>query len=149
MQLCPLRSAGIGRVDLGFFQIRNIEKLAAYGGSRIRCRIAGPLAAILLMSGAPAASLRAQQPLHDPNLPSVKPQALQQLSETQIRQQIIQQSQASYPGRCVCPYQTQDTNGHACKGRHEVIRKPPQPICYPHQVTRAMMDDWQRLHSSQ
>ena len=149
MQLCPLRSDGLGRVDLGFFQIRNFGMLAAGDGSRIWCRTAGLLAAILLMSGAPAASLRAQQPLHDPNLPSATPEALQQLSETQIRQQIIQQSQASYPGRCVCPYQTQDTNGHACKGRHEVIRKPPQPICYPHQVTRAMMDDWQRLHSSQ
>jgi hypothetical protein len=149
MQLCPLRSDGIGRVGWGFFQIRNFEMLAARDGSRIWGRTAGLLAAILVLSGAPAASIRAQQPLHDPNLPSVKPQALQQLSETQIRQQIIQQSQAPYPGRCVCPYQTQDTNGRSCKGRHEVIRKPPQPICYPHQVTRAMMDDWQRLHSNQ
>ena len=108
----------------------------------------GLVAAVLLMSGAPAASLRAQQPSHDPNLPSVTPQALEQLSETQIRQQIIQQSQALYPGRCVCPYQTQDTNGRSCKGRHEIIKNLPQPICYPHQVTRAMMDDWQRLHSN-
>jgi hypothetical protein len=146
MQLCPLRSDGIGRVDWGFLQIRNFEMLARL--LTVAGRPAGLVAAILLMSAAPAASLHAAQPLHDPNLPSVKPPALQQLSETQIRQQIIQQSQAPYPGRCVCPYQTQDTNGRSCKGRHEVIRKQPQPICYPHQVTRAMMDDWQRLHST-
>ena len=82
MQLCPLRSDGIGRVGWGFFQIRNFEMLAARDGSRIWGRTAGLLAAILVLSGAPAASIRAQQPLHDPNLSSVKPQALQQLSET-------------------------------------------------------------------
>jgi hypothetical protein len=132
---------------MGLFQIRNATKCRRCVLTAAR-RPAGLVAAVLLLSAAPAASLHAAQPLHDPNLPSVKPQALQQLSETQIRQQIIQQSQAPYPGRCVCPYQTQDTNGRSCKGRHEVIRKQPQPICYPHQVTRAMMDDWQRLHST-
>ena len=66
MQLCPLRSDGIGRVGWGFFQIRNFEMLAARDGSRIWGRTAGLLAAILVLSGAPAASIRAQQPLHDP-----------------------------------------------------------------------------------
>jgi hypothetical protein len=106
---------------------------------RIECT--GP---ILLLLFALAPAVHAEQIRHDPNLPSVKPQALQQLSDTQIRQQIMRESQAKYHGRCVCPYQTVDTNGRSCKGRHETVRSHPQPICYPGQVTSAMVREWQR-----
>ncbi len=82
--------------------------------------------------------------MHDPTLPSARPEALQQLSDTRVRQQIMQQSQAAYPGRCVCQYQTRDSKGRSCKGRHEVVRTRPQPICYPSQVTRSMIDKWQQ-----
>ena len=88
----------------------------------------------------------AEQPLHDPNLPSVKPEALQQLSDTQIRQQIMQQSQAHYPGRCVCPYQTRDSRGRSCRHRHEVITTAPRPICYPGDVSVSMIHEWQMRH---
>jgi len=92
-------------------------------------------------------SVRAQEPLHDPSLPSVAPKALQQLSDTRIRQRIMQASQAPYHARCVCPYQIRDGNGRSCRGRHEVVRTPPRPICYPAQVTGAMIDDWRRAHT--
>ena len=93
-----------------------------------------------------ASPLHAQAPLLDPNLPSVKPQTLQHLSDNRVRQRIMQESQARYGGRCVCPYQTNDLNGRSCKGRHEVITTPPRPICYPSQVTKEMVSDWRRHH---
>jgi hypothetical protein len=90
--------------------------------------------------------LRAQTSPHDPNLPSVKPEALQQLSDSRVRQQIMQDSQARYRGRCVCPYQTRDTNKRSCKGRHELIKTKPLPVCYPRQVTNEMVSAWRRRH---
>jgi starvation-inducible outer membrane lipoprotein len=101
--------------------------------------------ATLLMTLAPISFLRAQA-LFDPNLPSAQPKALQQLSDNRIRQKIMQQSQARYGGRCVCPYQTHDLHGRTCKGRHEVIKIDPKPICYPRQVTSEMVNDWRLKH---
>lgn len=111
-------------------------------------RLIAPLLVLAFLVGL-IGTPRAQSPLHDENLPSVKPEALQQLSDTRIRQQLMQQSQAPYRGRCVCPYQTHDINGHSCTNRHEVVHSYPQPLCYPSQVTRAMIRDWKRLHSAQ
>ena len=93
-----------------------------------------------------ASPLHAQAPLLDPNLPSVKPQTLQHLSDNRVRQRIMQESQARYGGRCVCPYQTNDLNGRSCKGRHEVITTPPRPICYPSLVTSEMVSEWRQRH---
>ena len=45
-------------------------------------------------------------PLVDPNLPSVKPESLQQLTDNRVRQRIMQESQSHYGGRCVCQDQT-------------------------------------------
>ena len=84
--------------------------------------------------------------LVDPNLPSVKPESLQQLTDNRIRQRIMQESQAHYSGRCVCQYQTKDSHGRSCKGRHEVIKTKPQPLCYPSQVTTEMVSDWRQHH---
>jgi hypothetical protein len=107
-----------------------------------------PLAvAILLLSLAPVAPLHAQSPpLRDPTLPSVQPEALQQLSDDRIRQRIMQESQAHYGGHCVCAYETHDASGRSCKGRHEVIKTDPQPVCYPRQVTDEMVNDWRLKH---
>jgi hypothetical protein len=85
-------------------------------------------------------------PLIDPNLPSVKPEALQQLTDNRVRQRIMQESKSLYSGRCVCQYQTKDSHGRSCKGRHEVIRTKPQPLCYPSQVTSEMVSDWRQRH---
>jgi hypothetical protein len=110
--------------------------------------IAKAAAAGLLLSGmASLCYVHAEHAPHDPNLPSVKPEALQRLSDTRVRQQIMQESQAKYRGHCVCPYQARDAKGRPCKGRHEVVQSKPQPICYPKQVTPAMMSDWRRHHA--
>jgi len=53
---------------------------------------------------------------------------------------------ATYQGRCVCPDDPQDSNGKSCQGRHERITTAPLPLCYPHQVTNEMIDDWRRAN---
>jgi hypothetical protein len=93
-----------------------------------------------------AGPLAAQAPLRDPNLPTVPPQALKDLSNDRIRQDIMRESQAHYVGRCVCRYQTEDSHRRSCKGRHEVITAKPLPMCYPAQVTDVMIQQWRRSH---
>jgi hypothetical protein len=88
----------------------------------------------------------AQTSLHDPNLPTVGPGALQQLSDDRIKDKILQETQAHYANRCVCPYMTRDAHGRSCKGRHEIIKTKPGPVCYPSQVTTGMITDWRRRH---
>jgi hypothetical protein len=107
-----------------------------------------PVLALLIpvLLGLLASSPRAQAPLHDSNLPGVQPEALRELSDNRVRQHIIRESQAPYSGRCVCQYQTKDAKGHSCKGRHEVIRTHPQPLCYPSQVTSEMVSVWRQHH---
>jgi hypothetical protein len=103
------------------------------------------MAAIILLSTMlPLNSYAA--PLIDPNLPSVKPESLQQLTDNRVRQRIMQESQSHYSGRCVCQYQTKDSYGRSCKGRHEVIKTKPQPLCYPSQVDSEMVSDWRQRH---
>jgi hypothetical protein len=91
-------------------------------------------------------SPHAQTPLHDPNLHTASPEALQQLSNERVRQKIIEDSQTRYAGRCVCQYMTQDSRQRSCKGRHEAIKTKPLPICYPNQVTPEMVSTWRRQH---
>jgi hypothetical protein len=93
-----------------------------------------------------ASPLHAQAPLLDPNLPSVKPQTLQHLSDNRVRQHIMRESLVRYSGRCVCPYQTNDLNGRSCKGRHEIITTQPLPICYPTRVSSEMVSEWRKRH---
>lgn len=58
-----------------------------------------------------------------------------QLTDDQIRQQIIKQSIASYPGSCPCPYSTA-RNGSNCGGRSAYSRAGGyQPKCYRKDVT--------------
>ena len=91
-------------------------------------------------------SPHAQTPLHDPNLHTASPEALQQLSNERVRQKIIEDSQTRYAGRCVRQYMTQDSRQRSCKGRHEAIKTKPLPICYPSQVTPEMVSTWRRQH---
>ena len=92
-----------------------------------------PVVALLMpmVLGLLASPLHAQAPLHDLNLPGVKPEALHQLSDNRVRQHIIRESQAPFSGRCVCQYQTKDANGHSCKGRHEVVERTPSRSAIP------------------
>jgi len=61
--------------------------------------------------------------------------ARQEPSDDEIRQQIIRQSIAAYPGRCPCPYNTM-RNGRQC-GNFSAYAKPGghAPKCYAKDVT--------------
>lgn len=64
-----------------------------------------------------------------------------QATERQIKQRIIEESIASYPGRCPCPYNV-TRNGSACGGRSAWSRKGGYaPICYEREVTRDMVSE--------
>jgi hypothetical protein len=124
-----------------------IEDVRIAWASAARVAAMRLLAAVLIAIPG-SVMLRAETAPKDPNLPHVQPEALERLSETRIRQRIMQHSLAPYAARCVCPYQTQDARGHSCKGRHEVVTTSPQPICYPRQVTSAMITHWKQTHAS-
>lgn len=68
------------------------------------------------------------------------------LTDAQVKQAIIQESLASYPGTCPCPYNA-DRRGHSC-GRRSAYSRPGgySPICYGAQVTKAMIADYRRAH---
>jgi len=55
----------------------------------------------------------------------------------EVKQYIIRQSIASYPGNCPCPYNTM-RNGRSC-GKRSAYSKPGgyAPKCYPSDVTAA------------
>jgi hypothetical protein len=63
-------------------------------------------------------------------------------TDAQIRQAIIRQSLASYPGNCPCPYNV-DRAGRSC-GRRSAYSRPGgyAPICYDADVTAAMIRTW-------
>lgn len=70
------------------------------------------------------------------------------LSDEEIKQQIIRNSIASYPGRCPCPYNTM-RNGNSCGGR-SAYSKPGRrsPICYQTDVTPQMMQRYKNRNSN-
>ncbi len=62
-------------------------------------------------------------------------------SEQQVRRQIVEESIASYPGRCPCPYNV-TRNGSSCGGRSAWSRKGGYaPICYEKEVSREMVKE--------
>jgi len=67
-------------------------------------------------------------------------------SDAQVRQSIIRQSIAAYPGPCACPYSV-TRNGRSCGGRSAYSRPGGHaPICYPRDVTQAQIADYRRAH---
>ena len=68
------------------------------------------------------------------------------LSNEEIKQKIIQESIANYPGNCPCPYSTM-RNGRACGGR-SAYSKPggESPICYDKDITPAMVKAYKNRH---
>jgi hypothetical protein len=64
----------------------------------------------------------------------------QMLTAAAIARLLIQESIASYPGPCACPYQ-HDRRGHAC-GHRSAYSRPGgyAPLCYPNDVTTAMVE---------
>ena len=92
-----------------------------------------------------ASPLHAQAPLLDPNLPSVKPQALQHLSDNRVRQRIMQESQAlrwqvrvpisdERPERSLVQG---PARGHHNATSADLLSQPSH---------RAMVSDWRRHH---
>lgn len=67
-------------------------------------------------------------------------------SDAQVKQRIIRESVATYPGPCACPYNT-DRAGRSC-GRRSAYSRPGgyAPLCYPADVTAAQVADWRRTH---
>jgi hypothetical protein len=70
--------------------------------------------------------------------------AKESITDEQVRQLIIQQSIAQYPGNCPCPYNFA-SNGSHC-GRRSAYSKPGgySPICYANDVTQQMIDNYKR-----
>jgi hypothetical protein len=61
------------------------------------------------------------------------------LTDDQIKQQIIQESIASYRGSCPCPYNVA-RNGSQCGRRSAYSRiGGASPICYPEDVTQSLI----------
>ena len=64
-----------------------------------------------------------------------------QLTDDQVKQRIIDDSIASYPGTCACPFNTA-RNGSSC-GRRSAWSKAggASPICYKKEISKAMIKE--------
>jgi hypothetical protein len=71
---------------------------------------------------------------------SAAPPAAPNLSDQKLRQMVIDQSIAEYPGSCPCPYNT-DRAGRSC-GRRSAYNRPGgySPKCYPRDVSSEEVD---------
>lgn len=69
-------------------------------------------------------------------------------SDDQIRQLIIEESIAAYPGVCACPFNAA-RNGSNC-GRRSAWSKPGgyAPICYKKEIPKEMVDEWRKGHDA-
>jgi hypothetical protein len=68
------------------------------------------------------------------------------LSDSQIRQLVIKDSIASYPGRCACPY-TKAANGSECgKGSAWNTAGDYAPLCYPTDVDKDVLKAYRQQH---
>lgn len=72
--------------------------------------------------------------------------ARSRLSDIQIKQRIIKQSIAEYPGNCACPYNSA-SNGSSCGGRSAWSRRGGYaPMCYPKDVSKSDVNAWREAH---
>lgn len=68
------------------------------------------------------------------------------LSEAEIKQAIIAESIARYPGPCACPY-NHARNGSACGKRSAWSRAGGYaPVCYAEEVTKEEIAQWRENH---
>lgn len=71
-------------------------------------------------------------------------EARSKLSDAQIKQRIIKQSIAEYPGSCACPYNSA-RNGSSCGGRSAWSRGGGYaPMCYAKDVSAAQVRAWRQ-----
>ena len=67
-------------------------------------------------------------------------------TDDEIKQEIIKESIAAYPGPCACPFNV-DRAGHRCGRRSAYIRPGGYaPLCYPNDVTKKLVDDYRKKH---
>jgi hypothetical protein len=68
------------------------------------------------------------------------------LTDDQVRDRIIQESIASYPGNCPCPY-NRASNGSKC-GKRSAWSKAGgyAPLCYPDDISKEMVDGYRERH---
>lgn len=65
-------------------------------------------------------------------------------TDAQIRQRIINESIASYPGNCPCPYNIA-RNGSRCGGRSAYSRAGGYgPLCYPSDISNKQVDAYRQ-----
>jgi len=70
----------------------------------------------------------------------------QTLADDQVKQEIIKQSVASYPGRCPCPWNLA-SNGSRCGKRSAYSRAGGySPVCYAQDVTPEMIKQYRLAH---
>jgi hypothetical protein len=67
-------------------------------------------------------------------------------TDDEIKQELIRESIAAYPGTCACPYNV-DRAGHNC-GRRSAYSRPGgyAPLCYPIDVTKEMVEKYKKQH---
>lgn len=64
------------------------------------------------------------------------------LSDSEVRLILIQQSLAAYRGNCPCP-ENVDRAGRRCGARSAYSKRGGQaPLCYPHDVTEDMIREF-------
>jgi hypothetical protein len=70
------------------------------------------------------------------------------INDDQVKQQIIEESIASYPGVCACPFNSA-RNGSSC-GRRSAWSKAGgyAPICYKKEVTKDMVAQWRQSNNA-
>lgn len=94
--------------------------------------------------------LQKQRPVLAPAAPAfTEPNALpvlvkpkKDVNRAAVVQEIIAFSIQTYSGRCPCPYNTM-RNGRRCGGNSAYSRPGGRsPICYPEDVTNAMIEQW-------
>ena len=71
------------------------------------------------------------------------------LTDAQVREQIVHDSVARYLATghpCACPYSTM-RNGRQCGNVSAYVRPGgASPLCYPKDVSDAMVAEWRRSH---
>ncbi len=66
--------------------------------------------------------------------------------DQQIIQNIISESISNYSGNCACPY-NKASNGSSCGKRSAYLKAGGYvPICYPQDVTPAMISTYKHKH---
>ncbi len=66
------------------------------------------------------------------------------LTDAEVRERIIQDSQRGYSGNCPCPYNLM-RNGRECGGRSAFSRPGgAAPLCYPKDVTDDMVRSYRK-----